>query len=175
MQQNIILIGFMASGKSTVAKKLSKELDFFMLDTDEVIEKSAGEKISLIFKNKGEEHFRKIEKKLFKSIKKLNGFIIATGGGFCLKKVQKLGLVVWLDTPFKEILKRLDEKELSNRPKAKDDLKNLEKLYKKRKKIYKKSAHIRVKTKDKTQDEIINDIKTLIQNYKMPKNQTNEI
>lgn len=166
MKQNIILIGFMASGKSTIAKQLSKELDFFMLDTDEVIEKSVGEKISFIFENKGEEHFRKLEKKLFKSIKKLNGFIIATGGGFCLKKVQKLGLVVWIDTPFKEILKRLDEKELSNRPKAKDDLKNLEKLYKKRKKIYKKSAHIRIKTKDETQDETLSKIIEEIKNYK---------
>lgn len=166
MNQNIVLIGFMASGKSTVAKKISKELDFFMLDTDEVIEKSVGEKISLIFENKGEKHFRELEKKLFKSIKKLNGFIISTGGGFCLKKVQKLGLVVWLDTPFKEILKRLDEKELSNRPKAKDDLKNLEKLYKERKKIYKKSAHIRVKTKQKSLDEIVENIINAINAFK---------
>lgn len=166
MKQNIVLIGFMASGKSTIAKELSKKLDFFLIDTDEVIEKSTGEKISLIFENKGEKHFRELEKKLFKSIKKIDGFVISTGGGFRIKKVQKLGLVVWIDTPFKEILKRLDEKELSNRPKAKDDLKNLKNLYKTRKKMYKKVSNIRIKTKDKSTEEILLNIIEEIKNYK---------
>ena len=80
--QNIYLVGFMGSGKSTIGKKLSKKLNLKFLDTDKIIEKKNSMTINQIFYNQGEKFFRNEEKRLLIVLNKYKKTIISTGGGF---------------------------------------------------------------------------------------------
>ena len=81
---NIVLTGYMASGKTTVGKALAKKLGMAFVDTDLMVEEKAGMKISEIFEKYGEAHFRSLEKDAVKEASKMDGVIIATGGGVVL-------------------------------------------------------------------------------------------
>jgi shikimate kinase len=79
---NIILIGYMGSGKSTIGKNVAVVLDFKYLDLDDVIEESEGTTISEIFKSKGEIYFRKIESTFLENVLNINNnTVISLGGG----------------------------------------------------------------------------------------------
>ncbi len=107
----IFIVGPMASGKSTLGKKLAQTLNIDFVDTDKEIEKKAGAEISWIFEVEGERGFRKREREaLEKSINKDN-LVISTGGGIvCIKENRDLmttkGKVVYLKTPLDIQLKR---------------------------------------------------------------------
>ena len=79
--KNIILIGFMGSGKSTIGRKLSEKYGLKHIDTDWYIEKEQNMKISDIFSKKGEEYFRNLETELCEKFSKESGNVISTGGG----------------------------------------------------------------------------------------------
>jgi shikimate kinase len=79
--QNVALIGFMAVGKSAVGRSLAKKLRLRFVDLDQVIEKTAGMKISEIFVQKGEPYFRQLEKKTLAKVLQGEQQVIATGGG----------------------------------------------------------------------------------------------
>ena len=83
----IVLTGFMGTGKTSVGKELSKQLNYQFIDTDVLIEEREGTPISLIFKNKGEDYFRSLEQSTVEEVSKLNNVVIATGGG-----VEKQGI-----------------------------------------------------------------------------------
>lgn len=84
-KKNIVLIGFMGTGKTTVGKILAKKLGMSFVDVDELIEKTAGLKISEVFARFGEAYFRDIETEIIKSITKNFSQVIATGGGAVLR------------------------------------------------------------------------------------------
>ncbi len=100
--RNIILIGFMGCGKSTLGKKLSGRLELPVYDTDELIERSAGCRITELFATQGEEAFRRMETELLSKLCEENSkCIYATGGGVPLREenrklLKQLGTVVWL-------------------------------------------------------------------------------
>jgi len=99
--RNIIIVGFMATGKTTVAKALAKKLGRTYVSIDDEIEKRSGAEISDIFKNKGEAYFRKLEKEIIESVSEKNDQIIDTGGGAVLDKdnmlnFKKNGIVICL-------------------------------------------------------------------------------
>ena len=106
----LILIGPMASGKSTVGKKLSKRLKLDFIDIDEEIEKSAGVSISWIFDVEGEKKFREREFKELEKTLHLNDCVIATGGGIILteenRNILKKGTVIYLKTSIQTQLER---------------------------------------------------------------------
>lgn len=109
---NIILIGFMGSGKTTVGKALSEKLNWKFLDTDSYIEEKTQKKISQIFKEDGEKIFRAEEKKVVKKILKLKNYVISTGGGMPaneenLQNLKNSGLVIWLKASAEDIYKRI--------------------------------------------------------------------
>lgn len=101
--KNIILIGYMGCGKSTVGQCLAKMLDFTFVDTDAFIETQQQRTISDIFAIEGEEKFRQLETDLLKQLVKegREQLVIATGGGMPLRSenrelLSKLGMVVYL-------------------------------------------------------------------------------
>ena len=113
MNTNIILIGFMGSGKTTVGRELSKELDKPFIDMDEEIEKMENITISEIFKINGEKYFRDIETNFLKSFKDTDS-IISTGGGVILKEentklLKQLGKIIFLHADINHILNNLKE------------------------------------------------------------------
>lgn len=84
-KKNIVLTGFMGTGKTTVGKIIAKKLGFSFVDVDELIEKTTGLKISEIFERFGEPRFRDIETEIIKSTSKNYAQVIATGGGAVLR------------------------------------------------------------------------------------------
>lgn len=112
MKSNLILIGFMGSGKSTVGKILAEKLEMKFLDTDLEIEKEQGRSVQDIFSEKGEEYFRKLENEMSKKLSTENNTIISTGGGIILNEenieyLKKDGVVFFLDVAKKTLYKRL--------------------------------------------------------------------
>ena len=139
---NIILTGFMGSGKSTIGRILAKEIESYFLDTDILIETFENMKISEIFEKFGEDEFRKMEKKCFEWIKKdVQNSVISVGGGFpvFIPEIKEAGKVIYLKASFEDILKRMNKKELSKRPLFQDKQKAKE-LFIKRDEIYSKLA-----------------------------------
>ena len=147
---NIILTGFMGSGKSTVGRILAKELNTYFLDTDILIETFEGMKIKEIFKKYGENVFRKMERKCFEWIKKnVKDTVISVGGGFpvFIPEIKEAGVVIYLKVSFEEILKRMSENEIEKRPLF-QDIEKARELYKKRDKVYSKLADFVIENKD---------------------------
>ena len=119
MGNNIVLIGFMATGKTAVGKALAKKLKFKYVSTDDIVEKLAKMKIPEIFEKYGERRFRELETKVLASLKKRKNSVISCGGGIVLKpgnicKIKKLGTVFLLKASAKSIDSRLGN--LKNRP-----------------------------------------------------------
>jgi len=167
LKKNIVLIGMMAAGKTTIGFKLAKKLKFHFIDIDSQIEKSENKKIIDIFKDKGEEYFRKIEEKTTLSYLNKTNSVISIGGGAFLnskirKKIKNNSRSVWLSWKFKTILTRLSRNK--RRPVVlklnKNDLAN---LYKKRVKFYKMSE-FKINCEHKNKNEIINQITKIIRN-----------
>jgi len=109
--KNISLIGYMGAGKSSIGKKLARELNFNFIDTDNLIEDFTGEKIVDIFRNKGEIYFRKVESQILEKVFKTNNNIISTGGGIILNKKNRVllkeqSIVIWLWSSVKKIFER---------------------------------------------------------------------
>ena len=134
----------MGVGKSTIGKKLAKKLKLEFIDIDQVIETKEKQKIKDIFKNKGEDYFRKIEKKITLEILKKTNLVIALGGGAFInksirKEVLNTSYSFWLDLETRSILNRL--KNVKKRPLLnKENLEDsINKIYSERKKIYNQS------------------------------------
>ena len=144
MKKNLVLTGMMGVGKSTIGKKLAKKLKLEFIDIDQVIETKEKQKIKDIFKNKGEDYFRKIEKKITLEILKKTNLVIALGGGAFInksirKEVLNTSYSFWLDLETRSILNRL--KNVKKRPLLnKENLEDsINKIYSERKKIYNQS------------------------------------
>ena len=161
--QNVILIGFMGSGKSTLGHKVAKGLDFEFVDTDELIVASAGKSISEIFANEGEEFFRILETSTLGSLAGRSGLVISTGGGIILQPenraiLKKLGFIVWLDAPEEVIVDRVSRN--SNRPlvQTENPRETVAKLLIERRPLYSETAHLAVDTGQLDLDEIAHGI-----------------
>ncbi len=83
----IILIGFMTSGKTTVARLIAEQLSLAVLETDEIIQQIAGKSIEAIFEESGETSFREYEITAAKTIRGKNNVVISTGGGVVMNKI----------------------------------------------------------------------------------------
>ncbi len=158
---NIILVGFMAVGKTTIGKSLKKKISYSLFDIDKLIEKEKKMTISEIFKQKGEEYFRNIEKDVALRLLNRNNNIISTGGGLFLnEEIRNIALknnfVVFLDLDINEIYKRVNRNDF--RPLAKGKtLLELKELYKMRLPFYLKS-NIRIIADNKSPKQIAEEI-----------------
>ena len=110
--KNIVLIGMMGSGKSSIGKILSKKLKLTFVDIDQKIEEFEGLQVLEIFKKKGENYFRKIEEKIsLKFLSSENSVISLGGGGFINVSIRKMCekncLSIWLDWKNETIINRI--------------------------------------------------------------------
>jgi shikimate kinase len=164
MEQNIILIGFMGSGKTSVGSQLAQKLNYSFDDTDQRIEREAKRDISRIFAEDGEEYFRRLETQLIQNLySSMSKTILSTGGGLPIREentelLRRLGQVIYLKTSKETILKRLDGD--ASRPllAGEDRQVKVEKLLNQRAPIYEMTANHIIETDDKTVDEIIDEI-----------------
>lgn len=111
--QNIVLVGFMGCGKSTVGREIGLQLNYPLVDTDTLIVESVGMSVAQIFSQHGENYFRDLETDLISQIhsKDCTKQIISTGGGLPLReqnreRLRKLGYVVWLQASADTVLER---------------------------------------------------------------------
>lgn len=146
---NIVLIGFMGSGKSSVGKEICALNNYFFCDTDDLIESMLDKSITEIFKDLGESAFRAMESRLLKWLKtNAKHCVIATGGGMPIfNNVRDLGVVVHLDDDFGRIVRRLSKEQRASRPLL-NDLTKAKELFQTRKNLYKQQADIVIDSKD---------------------------
>lgn len=112
MKRNIVLIGFMGCGKSTLARILSQKLGWPSFSTDAVVEAKAGKKIPEIFQDEGEGHFRHMEHEAVLEVARKQGVIVDCGGGVVLnpkniEALKKTGTLVFLSCDADVIYKRV--------------------------------------------------------------------
>ena len=111
MGDNVILVGFMGAGKSSVGRLLARHLGRCFVETDDMITVREGRSIPLIFAERGEAHFRALEEETVRLLALKSGDVIATGGGlFCRdgrpEALKALGTVVWLQGDFDALYER---------------------------------------------------------------------
>jgi len=142
INRNIVLIGMPASGKSTIGKLLSKKISYEYYDADKYLERKEKVKISTLFSEKGEEHFRNLETKYLRELSQKNRIIISTGGGAVKREenmeiLKEKGIVVFLSRKIEDIAKENHEA----RPLL-QDINNIYKLYDERIELYKRYSDI---------------------------------
>jgi len=164
VRKNLILLGMMGVGKSTLGKMVAKKLNLTFIDTDVNIEEKCSMKISEIFKKEGEKFFRmEEEKEVLKSLKK-NNCVIALGGGAFLNKavrnyILKYGISVWLDVDLKVLSKRVKWNNKRPLVDKKNSQKKIKELYAQRKNIY-KLANYKINCNKSDKEDILEKIIT---------------
>jgi len=157
-KKNLVLLGMMGSGKSTIGSLVSKKLNMKFIDIDNTIEKDVNMKIAEIFEKRGEKFFRNLEEKItIKLLETSNNVISLGGGSFINEKIRKKvitnNISFWLNWDILTLLKRI--KESKKRPIA-FNLNNNEliELISKRSKIYSK-AKFKINCHKLTKTEIV--------------------
>ncbi|MBR3889000.1 shikimate kinase [bacterium] len=162
MANNIVLVGLMGAGKSTIGKALAEKTGFKFIDIDEEIVVREKMSINEIFETKSETYFREVETQVLQEFSEKENLIISTGGGAFEKKVNRELLltsckVVYLQADVNTLFERI--KNDTSRPllKCENPRGKLEELLAKREKNYLK-AHHKINTVDKSVDEIVEEI-----------------
>ncbi len=173
---NIILVGFMGTGKTVVGKELAKILKTKFIDVDDLIEQKEGKKISRIFKENGESYFRNCEYKMIRKVSRFDNCVIAPGGGAILElenvlNLKKKGIIVCLTASHEIIYKRV--KKNRDRPLLKVDkpLERIRELLKIRESHY-KQADIFVDTSELTVPKVAVEVLKEIVKFRKPDKQT---
>jgi len=168
MRENIIITGFMGSGKSIVAEGSAQKLGMEFIDMDQIIEKGQGMSISDIFTRYGENYFRAQENKLVKELSQKENMVIATGGGTLLsadnaKMLSEKGEIICLYADSKVLYNRLKRKD--NRPLLKGGnlLDRINQLIEERKKIY-DNIKLKIDTSDLNIQEVVDKIVDILKN-----------
>ena len=160
MPDTLVLVGPMGSGKSTLGKRLSKELGVPFLDTDKMISADHGA-ITKIFETKGEDHFRALETQYLKKAIESGG-IVATGGGIVVAQANQELLrgkkVVFLDTSSEHVIGKIN---LNKRPLLKDNPERWDEIYLERKPIYESVATATLFTGGKSIKSLIAQLKEI--------------
>tara|TARA_B100000686_G_C16324626_1_gene730017 strand:- start:96 stop:605 length:510 start_codon:yes stop_codon:yes gene_type:complete len=169
VKKNLILLGMMGVGKSTLGKIVAKKLKLKFIDTDLSIEKKISMKIAEIFKNKGESFFRDLEEREVLESLKSNNHIIALGGGAFMNKnirdtILQNAISIWLDIDLKAINRRIKWNKKRPLVDTKNTREIIKKLYIKRKNIYKMADH-KIKCDNLSKENIANKIIDFYEKY----------
>ena len=141
----IYLVGFMASGKTTIARALAARLGWRSEDVDDLIEKRERSTVAEIFARRGEPYFRAAERDILKLVQPLRNLVVATGGGTFVDPENRAainldGVSVWIDVPLADLIPRIP---LDGRRPLAADRAQLERLYVSRVEAY-RTAMLRV-------------------------------
>ena len=141
----IYLVGFMAAGKTTVARALARRLDWQSVDVDELIEQRERQSVADIFAKHGEAYFRSLERQVLAEQMGPRHLVVATGGGTFADVQNRVainndGVSVWLDVPLDRLIGRVPAG--GRRPLASDRA-GFERLYYQRRAAY-EQAHVRL-------------------------------
>lgn len=167
---NIILIGFMGTGKTSVGKRIAKALHMDFVDTDQVIEEVTGMEIKEIFQRYGEKRFRSEESAAVKRVTQKDNQVISTGGGIVLNPenlnaLKEGGLVIALNASPEVIFERVSKNK--NRPllQTPDPLSTIIELSSQRKPLY-NQAHISITTDNKSLNEVTDEVIEVYRSFK---------
>ena len=166
--RNIILVGFMGTGKTVVARALSEKLGMRYVSTDHLIEEKEKTSISDIFSKKGENYFRKAEKDVIKDVSLMENVVVDAGGGVVIdpenvEYLKKKGIIVCLGASPEVILERT--KKYTHRPllNVADPLKKIKELLTYRKPFYER-ADYHIYTLRMTLEEVVDEIIRRVKN-----------
>jgi shikimate kinase len=111
-KDKLYLVGFMGSGKTTLARALGRRLGWRSVDLDDEIERREGRSVSQVFAQHGEAYFRQVEREMLVTFLPLRNAVVATGGGTFVQPANRAdiladGTAVWLDVPFARIVDRV--------------------------------------------------------------------
>ena len=166
-KENLVFLGMMGSGKSSIGSLVAKKLKLNFIDVDKEIEKELGTSISKIFETKGEDYFRRFEEKITLKILRINSAVISLGGGAFVnkmirKEVIKNHISFWLNWNNEILLNRI--KNSKKRPLAFNSTENeLIDLIKKRSNIYSKALY-EIKCDKMSKSEIVQKV---LKNYEV--------
>jgi shikimate kinase len=157
--RNLVLVGFMGSGKSSVGREIARRWGFRFLDTDTIIRQKHGKSISDIFATLGEEVFRDEENKALQDLENSDRAVIATGGGIILQPrnyplLRSLGFVVWLQASEEVIWERVSRNQHRPLLRTKDPRTTITNLLALRYPLYRAVADLNVETSGLTHQEV---------------------
>lgn len=162
--KNIVLLGFMGTGKSAVGRRLATEFHYQFVDTDQVIEEKTHKRIADIFTEQGEEAFRRLESEVVVGLAERTGCVISTGGGIVINSknldlLGKNGILVLLrcrpEVIFKRVQKRAGQRPLLQKA---DPLSEIKRLLTEREPFYNR-ADITLDTSDMKLEDVVQQIK----------------
>lgn len=164
---NIVLIGFMGTGKTTISRRLSKLYGMKSVDVDRLIAEREGLSISEIFELHGEEYFRVLETKLLEELESRHNTVVSCGGGAALRAqnvaaMKRIGRIVLLDASPETVLERV--KRNDNRPllRGRKTIEGISELMNERMPRYEAAADIIIQTDGKSLDDICHEIRKKI-------------
>lgn len=166
-KSNIVLIGFIASGKTSLARELARVLNRRQLDSDELIEARERRPVREIYEVYGEKVFRELEKEIIAEVSQLEDYIISTGGGVCLdpeniEALRENGRLILLEADIDSLRERIDP----TRPILKSG-EDLEEMMKARRDSYHRAADLRVDTSHRSIEDIRDEILTRLKLEKL--------
>ena len=152
-QWNLVLVGFMATGKTEVGRLSAREMEREFFDVDDYIVSTTGFEISEIFEEYGEEFFRDLETGVIKRVSSMKELVITTGGGTLLRRenlenLKKTGVLVCLEASPLEIVRRVEDDKHRPLLDVDDRLNTVEKMLSQRKAYY-DLADIKIETEGK--------------------------
>jgi shikimate kinase len=155
---NLVLIGFMGCGKSSVGRRLSGLTGHRFVDTDELIVQAQGRSVAEIFAQSGEAHFRDLEQQSLENLIGVCGIVLSTGGGLVLRPVnrqtlKKIGIVAWLDASPEVLFERAMRSGRRPLLQTADPRATFDELLNVRRDLYEITANFRVDSSRLTHDE----------------------
>lgn len=159
--RNIVLIGFMGSGKTSIGKRISLRMKWEFIDMDDFIEKREGMTINEIFKEKGEPYFRALERELCERFGEPKSKIIATGGGVIkspenMASLKKGGVVIYLKSTPETIAYNLRNDDSRPLLRCEDKLGRIKQLLEEREPTYNKYADIIIDVSELNMEDTLN-------------------
>ncbi|MCK9588417.1 MAG: shikimate kinase [Terrimicrobiaceae bacterium] len=163
MLPNIVLIGFMGCGKSSVGRRLASLTGHRFVDTDELVAQAGNKSIPEIFAAGGEESFRDIEERVLADLVGVAGIVLATGGGAILREpnriaMKKIGTVAWLDADPDALFERASRSQKRPLLQTENPRQTFDELFASRRTIYEEASDFRLDSTGLAHDEVAQSI-----------------